>query len=224
MSDPGKIKITVGPGFVNQFDEIQKIVGGKTNAVIAEEMKELMSKSVAELVAGDDPEEVQTVSVRGRELVLPPSGHQRGITVLFACLYALENDAVDKILSGLELKAQFKVGKAIGTQPLVPTNSVAPAPPQKSQQDQDVPEEQPKRNIILGKPKLVEKPFAMVLVSDQSGPLAVGYIEVWRSKAGHHMVRILPSAETVEVSEDRLTPIDGDVQLASATAAVASRK
>ena len=222
LSDPGKVKITVGQGFADQLEEVQKIISGKTNAAVTNEMKDLMSKSVEELVAGEAPEEITTLTVRGRDLVMPQSGHARAITILYACLYALKNEAVDKILASLDVRAQFKIGCSIHTQHLVhpgqPPQDVAPVA------EEPTTKAEPKRNIILGKPALVRKPHATVILTDGDKPAAIGSVEVWDVRPNVHKVRLAISSDLVEVHEDGLIPVTSTQQLADATLAIASRK
>jgi len=99
---PG-VDVNVGPGLAgfmgfSSTDEMKKHV---------DEMKAFMEKDVQELASKEGDTAISTLDVRGRKMVIPQNGPRRQTSIIFACLYALENFAIDQILWGLQAKAHF---------------------------------------------------------------------------------------------------------------------
>lgn len=221
------IKVNLGAGFAEQFQEIQGIVSGKTTAQSIHEMKELMQKSVAELVSGDD-EDVKTVQIRGRQLVIPRGGTQKAITILFGCLYALENPEADKVLRELDLRALFRVGDELLTEPLVRPQD---APTQVKKKAEASPEEDadagPTRNILLGPIPPGGAAFppgttVEVLVGGKTA--AVGIVADAPCAPGAVRVRPLLGGAALEASAGDLRLIATPQDLMAATQRMASGK
>jgi hypothetical protein len=90
-----------------QSDAFLPMSGEQSVKKSVEDMKEFMSKDVVELAAGE-PQGSETLDVRGRKLVLPTMKDKRRDAIFVACLYALENQNVDKILRALDVKGYFR--------------------------------------------------------------------------------------------------------------------
>lgn len=180
-----------------------------------EDMKKFMSKDVAELAAGNKDEAFtfDVVCVRGRKMVIPKATAARMLNAtMFACLYAIGDPKVDKILMAVGAKAHFMTPDGeVSVQPLVfpdikaPVEAYAPEP--------EPAEDQP-RHIILeeeAKP-LEQKPGQMVAVYDAVTGRAstIGVIWAWNTKQPPSLCHIIRTTDgnQVEIPEKYLKPIN----------------
>jgi len=220
----GDVKYNVGPGMAEHLKTMAAFQGNVPPSEASEMMKEFLSKSVEQLAAEDPESKIETINVRGDAIVLPPKGIQRQNTIMFACLYALRDPEVDRIMRALKLHSQLVFDGKVVNRQLVPD-----APPGPSIQEA---EEKPARNIILevggfvhGKDNLVA-----VQAGDDKASMWLGTISqdpddtFTKDGVAHYEVRPLFGGNPITIEEGRLIPIRTEAQLREILNSIASAK
>lgn len=177
--DHPAVHVTLGPGAIDAFKELEDALAAKKEAVMdpaeyakgVAAMQDIMSKDVAELAAKEPNAKLdgyQPLLVRGRRFLIPPHRNPNRLSqVTGALFFALENPMVDAILS--QLGSSIGVVQPDGSiimEPLVPPSGSAP----KKQPD---PDEHLGRNILVG--EVQEWPGAMLALLDPAGhPMSLG--------------------------------------------------
>lgn len=223
-----KVQVNIGPGLADKIAEIQKKAIAIPNFSDAQKaMADLLSKTVEELAAGEpQASSIETISVRGDNIILPKTATlNRHITQLFACLYALENPKVDRVLRELGLNSQFLVDGKVVTRRLIPD---MPPDPAKSIQ---AAEEKPVRNIVIGDLKYEHGKDVLVAVLsvDKIGPMWLGTVsqeeaEVMKDGLVRRLIRPVFGGVVQSIPESDLIPIRTEAQLAEIFNSIASQK
>ena len=224
-----EVKVTIGPGLSSDPETLKKIVKlqqeFEANPKSVEVMKEFMSKTVEQLAA-DTGSYVETLHVRGMDVVIPKGGTSRSDTILFASLAALRHPDVDAIFRQLKLRAQVVEDGKVILKRLVPDIVEAEAKP-----IQGISEEKPVRNIVIG--NLKYERGKDVLVAVVGPPKSVPWLGTVDPKADPSTeadgapvtcVRPLFGGEELIVREDQLIPIRTEAQLADIFNGIASQK
>lgn len=179
-----------------------------------EDMKAFMSKDVTELAAGlkESAFQYDAIAVRGRFIAVPRAPANRMMnSAIIACLFALKDPRIDKILHAVQAQTNFVTPEGeISTQPLIPClGTTGDLPKEFSLEEQ--PPEPPRHILIEDDPRaFIEKSGQMVAVMTAAGAVsAVGVIWNWRTKTSPaaHVVRLYNGVE-VEVEEILLRKID----------------
>ncbi len=202
-------QVHIGPGLekmagaVMAKQEIQKKIG---------EMQELMSKDVEELAAKEGGVERQTIKVRGRSMVIPDSGPRRATAVIFMCLYALENQEIDRIFRELDLKGYFsKDDGSVELAPLISGGQDHGAPPSTLKG----------RNILLESIQPDSAPIDIVGV--RGIYKKIERLGIIVGPMGKHGVPIRFADGSVdEIPEDRFTKLDTAESILAASVEIAS--
>lgn len=165
----------------------------ESNKKAAADMAELLSKDVEQLASGDDQE---VLDVRGRKFVIPKTASSRRTnTILIACLYALENPAVDEILKSVGVRGYF-----VAKDGSIELRGICDGPEAKAYEKHEP--RKPGRNILIGGGETEQKPNQIAAVYNVDGhPQYIGTIHVWNSKGDapgkptHHIVKTVEGNE-----------------------------
>ena len=184
-----------------------------------EDMKAFMSKDVTELAAGlkESAFQYDAVAVRGRFMAVPRAPANRMMnSAIIACLFALKDPRIDKILHAVRAQANFVSPEGeISTQPIIPCLGTTGDLPKEFSLEEQPPE--PPRHIFIeeGQAKLVERADQMVAVLGPDGSVvSVGLITAWSTKVDPpcHMVRTVEGMEHEE-AESSLKAINSMADL-----------
>lgn len=228
----GEVQVTVGPGLAADLEMLKKITKLQqelnSNPKSVEVMKDFMSKTVEQLAADDAGGSIETIHVRGMNVVLPKGGSNRSDTILFACLAALRHPEIDSIFRQLKLCASVVEGNQVVLKRIVPDTVGAEAKP-----IQGMSEEKPVRNILVGHPSFDpgKDKLVAVLPPDKGGPMWIGVYdreyptaEVEKDGTFRRAIRPLFVDVVQQVREERLIPIRTEAQLADIFNSIASQK
>jgi hypothetical protein len=205
------------------MDAFKPMSGEQSVKKSVEDMKEFMSKDVVELAAGDAPN-MEILDVRGRKLVLPTMKDKRRDAIFVACLYALENQAVDKIIKSLDVKGYFRAQDGS-----VELRSFIEGVGAKALEKHEP--KKPRNILIEGQPEkpIEEKPNQMVAVHLTDGRVrCIGVVWVWSSRSSgpgqptHHIVRT-PEGDDIEAPVGLIRPILNHSDLAKAVDGMSSK-
>jgi hypothetical protein len=184
-----------------------------------EDMKAFMSKDVTELAAGlkESAFQYDAVAVRGRFMAIPRAPANRMMnSAVIACLFALKDPRIDKILHAVRAQANFVTPDGeISTQPIVACLGTTGDLPKEFSLVEQPPE--PPRHIFIeeGQAKLVERADQMVAALGHDGSVvSVGLVTVWNTKVDPpcHMVRMVGGDEREE-AESSLKAINSMADL-----------
>jgi hypothetical protein len=226
-----EVQASLGPGLSADPETLKKILKLQqefnANPKSVEVMKDFMSKTVEQLAA-DDPyvPGLETIRIRGMDVVLPKSGSNRSDTILFAALTALRHPEIDSIFRQLKLRAQAVEDGKIVLKRLVPDTVEAEAKP-----IQGISE--PHRNILVGHTAFDPKKdrIVAVLPPDKGGPMWIGLYdreyptaEVEKDGTFRRAIRPLFGDVVQQIREEELIPIRTESQLCEIFNSIASQK
>jgi len=201
------------------IDEMFKFSGdaSKANQKAVNDMAALMAKSVEDIAAGElsSSEGMEVLEVRGKKFVVPSGASpKRTNTVMVACFFALENQAIDKILKAMNVRGYFAAPDGS-----IELRDLYEGVDAKAYEKHEA--RKPGRNILLDVPAPAEqKPNQLVVIMGLDGrPRHIGTVHIWSSKSQgpgkptHHIVRIV-GGEEVEAPAELIKPISSVTEMA----------
>jgi len=201
------------------MDDLLKFGGdsAKSQQKAVNDMAALMAKNVEELASGEmaSSEGMEILDVRGKKFVLPTGASaKRTNTIMIACLFALENQAVDKILKSVEARGYFAAKDGS-----IELRDLFEGIDAKAYEKHEA--RKPGRNILLDVPAPMEqKPNQLVVIMGLDGrPRHIGTVHIWDSKGEapgkptHHIVKVI-GGEEIEASIGLIKPITSVTEMA----------
>lgn len=198
------------------------------NKKAVNDMAALMAKNVEELAAGElaSSEGMEILEVRGKKFVLPSgSSPKRTNTVMVACLFALENQAVDKILKSVNARGYFAAQDGS-----IELRDLFEGIEAKAYEKHEV--RKPGRNILVetADPVVDQKPNQLVAIYGVDGrPRHIGTVHIWNSKSlapgkpTHHIVRVI-DGNLIEAQVDLIRPIASVTEMADLSLKISQKQ